>query len=159
MRKQIKLLLACSALVLTATTVGAQETKQQESTPAVQSGDYKPLTFWRTIGLGSSYFTNPTVASTANVAYSFDGPEFSGQLYDSLWKLAQQGKISFGITDKDKKSITVVPLAQLQKVYPVSGPADLAAVVAKDDVTIVTNDKVLLGAASSMPVVKTPPSK
>jgi len=120
----------------------------------VVSGNYKPLTLWDSISLGASYYSNPERVKTTSVAYSFDGPEFSGKPV-ALWNFAQQGRISFGISDKDKKQILVVPLSELQKRYNVNGPDDLIHVLTKDDVMVVFADKTLLGEDSKTLVVKT----
>jgi hypothetical protein len=123
---------------------------------SVASGDYKPLTLWDSISLGASYYTNPERAKATSMAYSFDGPEFSDQTKSkALWHLAEQGKVSFGIADKDKKIISVVPLFELQKQYPVNGPADLVEVLTKPNIFVVGTDKILLGEASKAPVIKT----
>jgi hypothetical protein len=155
-------LVSAVALVCIASAV----TRGQESTNVVDSkvvsGDYKPLTFWGTLSLGASYYTNPQRAQTTTIAYSFDGPEFSDQHKSmALWDLAQQEKISFGIVDKKKKNIAVLPLTELQKQYTISGPGDLMKVLTRDDVIVVYIDKTLLGEFSKNLVVKTepPPAK
>lgn len=131
---------------------------QGSALASVEAGDYKPLTVWATISLGTSYYTNPQKAGAINVAYSFDGPEFSGDLNSqALWNLAKAGKISFGLIDKAKNNIEVVPLAELQKRFPANNPSELKAVLLRDDVSVVADNKLLLGAASPAPIVKTAP--
>lgn len=122
----------------------------------VASGAYKPLTTWDSISIGASYYTNPQRAKATSVVYSFDGPEFSDKLKSAaLWKLASEGKVSFGIKDKNENIISVVPISELQKLYPANNPEQLTRVLEKDDVTVVYVDKTLLGETSKAPVVKT----
>jgi len=125
-------------------------------TSTVITGDYKPLTWWDSISLGASYFVNPQRATTAEVAYSFDSPEFSDKA-DELWKLATEEKISFGVSKREGAkvdSIAVGPLSELQKLFPVHNAADLSTVLAKDNVYVIFNSQMLLGEASAMPVIK-----
>ena len=155
MRLGITVALGCVAALISIVAVNGQDFANV-SDSSVTSGKYKPLTLWDSISLGASYYTNPQRAKTTSIAYSFDGPEFSsGSKSQALWDFARQGKISFGLTDKDKKQITVVPLSELQKRFTVEGPADLMNVLTKDDVLVVVPDKTLLGEASKTLIVKT----
>lgn len=156
------LLLGCLAVKAQGVLVqGAAEASAAQLASAPVPGEYDPLTIWKTISLGTAYYTNPQRAREINVAYSFDGPEFSSDFKSKqLWELATQGKISFGITSKDKKtqSITVVLLAELQKMFPaIKGPDDLVKILAREDVMVVAGNKTLLGEASKAPVVMTEP--
>jgi hypothetical protein len=139
---------------------GSQELLAAGGAPVV-AGVYKPLTIWDSISLGASYYTNPQRATSTNVAYSFDGPEFSDAMKsNALWELAKQGKIFFGISvkkDKNQDSISVVPLQGLQQLFAVNSAADLTRVLAKDNVFVIYTDKMLLGEDSKKPVVKTEP--
>lgn len=144
---------------LLAPTFGSCQEMSTVGGAPVIAGVYKPLTFWDSLSLGASYYTNPQRATSTSVAYSFDGPEFSGRAKsNALWEIANQGKIAFGISvkkDKDKDTITVVPLSGLQQLYPVASADDLTRVLAKDNIFVVYTDKTLLGEDSKKPVLKT----
>lgn len=161
MKTRSKIAIGCVVGAFILSTIIGRAQEQQASTASaelasVESGDYKPLTVWTSITLGTSYYTNPQKASTINVAYSFDGPEFASDFKSrALWDLAKQGKISFGLSNKTSNTIVVVPLSELQKKFPVASPTELTTVLARDDVSVVADNKNLLGSASPAPIVKT----
>jgi hypothetical protein len=127
-------------------------------TASVESGNYKPLTFWTTLTVGASYYTNPRRAQASSVAYAYEGPEFSEYPKNhSLWDLAATGKLSFGLVDEKSGSISVVDFSALKQKYSIKNPDDLTKVLERSDVKIVSSDKILLGERSKAPVIKTEP--
>jgi hypothetical protein len=97
-RKFFIILGCCVGLGLYSASAGGEEFQINNLTGSVESGKYRPLTFWATISLGTSYYTNPQRAQNINVAYAYEGPEFSDDLRNkTIWDLAKSGKISFGI--------------------------------------------------------------
>jgi len=136
-------------------------TSSQEYSPSpVQNGDYRTLTLWGTVTLGSAYFTNPHKVAAIDVAYSYDGPEFSNELKrEALWSLAKQNRISFGIIDEAQNKILVIPLSELKKRYAIDSADELDKVLSSSDIAVVANTSSLLGASSKSTVVKTQPNK
>jgi hypothetical protein len=92
--------------------------------PQTTTLEYKPLTFWNKIELGSTYFTNATLAKSIEVAYSFELNDLTEKVQsDELSTLARDGKIAFGIADKESNTIKAVPgdltsVSDLKKAYP-----------------------------------------
>jgi hypothetical protein len=143
----------------------AEDTKISASTGNLQTpmetvgvapaGDYRPLTLWAMISLGSSYYTNPQRAQAIGLAYTYDGPEFSDDFRNlSIWKLAEDGKISFGLVNTQTGTVTVVPLVEFKQKFSIRSPSDLPAILARDDVRVVAGDKNLLGEVAKNTVVK-----
>jgi hypothetical protein len=134
----------------------SQHTNNYYQPRSVPIGQYKPLTLWSTIALSSSYYTNPQRAQAINIAYTYEGPEFTTDYQrNALWTLAKEGKISFGLKDNQTTALRVVPLSILQLSFPIADPIDLANVLARDDVKVVATAKTLLGEASTTSVVST----
>jgi hypothetical protein len=122
----------------------------------LESGAYKPLTVWQTIALGSAYYTNPQRAQNINVAYTYDGDEFTAADKNQLiWDFAKSGKIAFGIGNPKSSGISVVDFATAQQKFNLNGPSDLPPFLAKAEVHLVTSDKMLLGSSAKATVVKT----
>jgi hypothetical protein len=119
------------------------------------AGNYQPLTVWAAIKIGSLYYVSPQRAETTGIAYTYDGPEFSDQARNrTIWQLAEDGKISFGISDKQTSTIKVISLAELKKLFSISDASDLPRILARDDVRIVTTDSKLLGETAKTTVIK-----
>jgi hypothetical protein len=74
MRRIVTLLFAL--FVLSGVSLAQQPGQKAETAaPKMQappSGDYKPLTLWGKIKLGSAYYTDPQLIQNTSVAYSFD---------------------------------------------------------------------------------------
>lgn len=158
MKKAIWIVLWCALFAIALRSTQADEV-QKSLEPRLNSapaGEYKPLTWWASFTLGSSYYTNPLRAQSISVAYAYEGPEFSDEFKNAaLWSLARQGRISFGLVDQETNSMTVVPSPVLIRNYNISGPVDFAQVLARQDVKIIASDNVLLGETSKAAVVKT----
>ena len=97
---------------------------QSFSGTSTTTAEYKPLTFWNRLTLGSTFFTNSTVASSIKVVYSFNLDDLSSKAKEAdLTALAKKGEISFGIFDKTSNTIKSVPasaatISELKKNYP-----------------------------------------
>jgi hypothetical protein len=124
-------------------------------TPPAPAGNYQPLTVWAAIKIGSLYYVSPERAETTGVAYTYDGPEFSDQTRNrAIWQLAEDGKISFGISDKQTSTIRVISLTELKKLFSINDSSDLPKILARDDVRIVATDNKLLGETAKTTVIK-----
>jgi hypothetical protein len=66
-----------------------------------QVAEYKPLTFWSKVTLGSYYLTNSAAANNIDIVYAYDPAALKDA--DAIAKLLKEGTIKVGIESKDNK--------------------------------------------------------
>jgi hypothetical protein len=119
------------------------------------TGQYEPLSLWGKIKLGSAYFTNPQLAKGSSLAYHYNLKDFASAGNDvELWKLASEGKITFGIPDQ-KGKLTALPWNEFLSKYKVDKPSDLEAALYDVKASIVSSKDKLLGEDANGALVKT----
>ena len=88
------------------------------------TAEYKPRTFWNKLTFSSTYHTNAQLARNIEVVNSFDLNDFSAKVKeDELSALAIEGKITFGVLDKNSNAIKSAPadittVSDLRKTFP-----------------------------------------
>jgi hypothetical protein len=137
--------------------LASAQTQQAEvadlKTQAPPSGDYKPLTLWDRVKIGSAYYTDPQFVQNTPVAYSYGPDNFVGK-DDQLYQLALKGHIAFGTANKASGSIMVQPSQTVLRIYAVHNPDDLKKTLGADQWKVLSTQPQLLGETSENPVVK-----
>ena len=68
-----------------------------------QVAEYKPLTFWSKVSLGTSYFTNTSTANNIEIVYAYRPDELKATNDpDAVTKLLKAGMVQVGVESKDK---------------------------------------------------------
>ncbi len=66
--------------------------------------EYKPLTFWSKVTLGSYFFTNPATAHNIEIVYAYRPDELKANAdVDAITKLLKEGIVKVGVESKDNK--------------------------------------------------------
>jgi hypothetical protein len=157
MRRMVTLLFAL--FMLSGVSLAQQPGQQAETAaPKMQappSGDYKPLTLWDKIKLGSAYYTDPQLIQNTSVAYSFDPLDFAAKgKGDQLYQLAVDGHIAFGTANKASGSIKVQPSGTILTNYAVHNSDDLKKMLGSQQLKVLSVQPELLGQTSDTAVVK-----
>ena len=127
----------------------------------VKNGEYRDLTFWRVLKLGTAPFVNPGLAETAFVAYRYDAelafePEYSSYLAN----LAKAGKVSVAWqTDEGVYHVLTVEEETLEafKAYR-AAEAELLEAISRiqakgREAYVVSSSKIAFANAEGRPIV------
>jgi hypothetical protein len=71
-----------------------------------QVAEYKPLTFWSKVALGSYFFTNSAAAHNIEIVYAYKPDELkANQDPNEIMKLLKEGTIKVGVERKDNRVV------------------------------------------------------
>jgi hypothetical protein len=102
------------ASLINISAAAAQQPKAEDSGALIdkagikfaQVAEYKPLTFWSKVALGSYFLTNSAAAHNINIVYAYAPNELkASEDPEVITKLLKEGTIKVGIESKDNKVV------------------------------------------------------